>query len=172
MDGIIKGDKSNQHPPSPAPCSPEINSQTARRPKRAIFPPPRKRIRIAESSKFLLENPKSWAEESGIQLKDSGIQQRLGSGIQFALTKNPESSTWESGIHGVESRIQDCFGFPNMGRIFHPFIFLSLMWHRSKNTAKVLLDLWNPICFNLVLQLFLLSVCEILRLKTTNHANN
>ena len=96
---------------------------------------------MAESSKFLLWNPKSWAEESGIQLKDSGIQQRLGSGIQFALTKNPESSTWESGIQGVESRSQDCFGFPNMGRIFHPFIFLSLMWHRSKNTAKVLLDL-------------------------------
>ena len=39
VDGIIKGDKRNQHPPSPAPCSPEINSQTARRPKRAIFPP-------------------------------------------------------------------------------------------------------------------------------------
>ena len=89
VDGIIKGDKSNQPPPSPAPCSPEINSQTAWRPKRAIFPPLVRESGLRNPASFLLWNPKSWAEESGIQLKDSGIQQRLGSGIQFALTKNP-----------------------------------------------------------------------------------
>ena len=89
VDGIIKGDKSNQPPPSLAPCSPEINSQTARRPKRAIFPPLVRESGLRNPASLLLWNPKSWAEESGIQLKDSGIQQRLGSGIQFALTKNP-----------------------------------------------------------------------------------
>ena len=29
---------------------------------------------------------------------------------------NPESTELESGIHRVESRIQDCHGFPYMGR--------------------------------------------------------
>ena len=29
---------------------------------------------------------------------------------------NPESTGLESGIHSVESRIQDCHGFPYMGR--------------------------------------------------------
>ena len=40
-----------------------------------------------------------------------------------------ESSTLESGIHGVESRIQDCPGFPYMGQCF---------WFRgeNRNTSK------------------------------------
>ena len=29
---------------------------------------------------------------------------------------NPESTVMESGIHSMESRIQDCPGFPYMGR--------------------------------------------------------
>ena len=48
-----------------------------------------------ESSKLLLWNPKSQASESG---------------IQFPQTKYPDS-----GIHGVESRIQDCVGFSYTG---------------------------------------------------------
>ena len=51
---------------------------------------------------FLLWNPVSWALESRIQLKESGILLRIG--IKYL----------ESGIHGMESRIQDCHGFPCM----------------------------------------------------------
>ena len=40
--------------------------------------------------------------------------QRLKSGIPVPLTKYPNFSM-ESGIHGLESRIQDCFGFPDIG---------------------------------------------------------
>ena len=40
--------------------------------------------------------------ESRIQLKESGILLRIG--IKYL----------ESGIHGMESRIQDCLGFPCM----------------------------------------------------------
>ena len=40
------------------------------------------------------------------QKKKFGIQPFLESGIQYS----------ESGIHRVESRIQDCHGFPYMGR--------------------------------------------------------
>ena len=64
---------------------------------------------------FCLWNLESWALESGIQLKESGIL--LGIGIQ---SKVPLEKTGikclESGIHVVESRIQDCLGFPNMRR--------------------------------------------------------
>ena len=49
-----------------------------------------------ESSKFLLWNPESWALESGIQLKESGISLLIG-------IQNPSSSDKESEIHGVES---------------------------------------------------------------------
>ena len=52
VDGIIKGDKSNQPPPSPAPCSPEFNSQSARRPKRAIFPPLVRESRLRNPASF------------------------------------------------------------------------------------------------------------------------
>ena len=34
---------------------------------------------------------------------------------------NPESTGLESGIHSVESRIQDCHGFPHMGRLVISF---------------------------------------------------
>ena len=40
-----------------------------------------------------------------------GIQPFLESGIQYS----------ESGIHRVESRIQDCRGFPFMGRVSHRY---------------------------------------------------
>ena len=40
----------------------------------------------------------------------------LESGIE-----DPESGIWnpQCGIHSVESRIQDCHGFPYMGRLLH-----------------------------------------------------
>ena len=71
-------------------------------------------------------NPRNfcwWNPESRKLLEESGI---LGFGIRNpSKDLNPEpkfhwqrleSSTWESGIHGVELRIQDCLGFPYMGR--------------------------------------------------------
>ena len=51
---------------------------------------------------FLLWNPVSRTLESRIQLKESRIQLRTG--IKYL----------EYGIHGMESRIQDCLGFPSM----------------------------------------------------------
>ena len=65
-----------------------------------------KGIWIPESEKFLLVESGTWAFESGIQLKESGIPMTIG-------IRNPSSSKdKESGIHGVESRIQDSLGFP------------------------------------------------------------
>ena len=66
---------------------------------------PRKGIQSTESGKFLL--PESWVLGSGIQLKESGIPVTIG--IQ---NPSPTDKDLESGIHCVESRIQDCLGFP------------------------------------------------------------
>ena len=55
-------------------------------------------------------NPESWALESGILLKIRIQNPRFH-------WQRLEPSTWESRIHGLESRIQDCLGFPYMGRI-------------------------------------------------------
>ena len=59
----------------------------------------------------------SGALESGIQLKESGIPLTIGIGNPSSTYKEPGFSAWKSGIHCVESRIQDCFGFPCVGRI-------------------------------------------------------
>ena len=59
--------------------------------------------------KFCLWNLESWALESGIQFKESGIPQTTG-------IQNPSSThkDWNqlSGIRNPRSRIQDCLGFP------------------------------------------------------------
>ena len=47
--------------------------------------------------------------ESGILLKGSGISLMIGVGNQVRLVKNP-------GIEYLESKIQDCLGFPYIGR--------------------------------------------------------
>ena len=60
---------------------------------------------------------KSWALESRKQLKESGISVTIG-------IRNPSSTDYtnmelqnqEFRIHGVDSRIQDCLGFPYLGR--------------------------------------------------------
>ena len=97
---------------------------------------PCKGLRIPESGKILLM-------ESGIQLKESGIPLTIGiqdptdkhwnrvpglSGVQLKESgiplkigiHNPTDKHWnrylESGIDGVESRIQDHPGFSYMGR--------------------------------------------------------
>ena len=54
----------------------------------------------------------SWALESEIQVKESGIPSPTDkkSGIQ----------SLKSGIYDLESRIQECLGFSYMERYFHP----------------------------------------------------
>ena len=56
----------------------------------------------------------SWALESGIQLKESVIPKRLESRFQVPLTKTGIQYQ-ESGIHGIDSRIQGCLGTLYMG---------------------------------------------------------
>ena len=81
---------------------------------------PSKEIRIPESGKFLFvesgirENQESWVLESGIELRESGIPVTIG--IQNPSSTDKYWNPVQSGIHGVESRIQDCPGFPYMGR--------------------------------------------------------
>ena len=67
-----------------------------------------KELGFRYSGNFCLWNPQSLALKSRIQLKKSGIPQKIGIQDQFPLTK--------TGIHGVESRIQDCLEFPFKGR--------------------------------------------------------
>ena len=62
-----------------------------------------------ESWKFVSWNREFWALQSGIQLKESGIP------LKIAI-RNPSSTDKESGIHGVESRIQDFLTFRYIGR--------------------------------------------------------
>ena len=83
----------------------------------------KRRIWFLESGKFLLVesgirelclwNPEFWVSESRIQLKN--LESHLESRIQVPLTKTGIQYL-ESGICGVDSRIQDCLGFPNIGR--------------------------------------------------------
>ena len=69
------------------------------------------------------QNPRNfcwWNPESGQLLVESGIpgfgiRNPFKSSIQVPLTKT-EIQYLESVIHGVESRIQDCLGFPYIGR--------------------------------------------------------
>ena len=71
-----------------------------------------RKSRFRNPRNFCLWNPESWALESGIQLKESGIPLTIGiqNPSSTALTKT-RIQYLESGIHGVESRIQDCLGF-------------------------------------------------------------
>ena len=55
-----------------------------------------------------LWNPESWALESGIQLKESGIPLTIEIRNQSSTDKESGIQYFESEMHGVESRIQDC----------------------------------------------------------------
>ena len=84
-----------------------------------------------ESWDLCLWNLESWALKSGIQLKESGIPLTIlvpqprsqgfsphvkiwGPENEVAGSTDKESAIQylESGLHGVESRIQDCLRFP------------------------------------------------------------
>ena len=56
-----------------------------------------------ESMKFCLWNPKSWALESGIQLKGSGIPLTIGIQNPSATDKEPGIQYLESGIWNPKS---------------------------------------------------------------------
>ena len=56
-----------------------------------------------------LWNLESWALESGLQLKQSGIL--------LMIHLKTKTQCPESGIQGIESSIQDCLGFRYMGTI-------------------------------------------------------
>ena len=81
---------------------------------------------IRNPRNFCLWNPESWVFESGIQLKESGIPI-----IQVHVTKTGMQYL-ESGIHSMESRIQDCDGlFPYMGwRMSIYIVYISIL-HES-----------------------------------------
>ena len=71
-------------------------------------------------------NPESWALESGVQLKVSGIPLAIG-------IENPSSTDkdWnrylESGLRDVESRIPGYLGLPYMGRLIGWLVELLLL---------------------------------------------
>ena len=61
------------------------------------------------AKKICLWNPKSWALESGLQFKKSGIPLTIGFRIQVPLTKT-RIQYLGCVIHSVKSRIQDSLG--------------------------------------------------------------
>ena len=67
-------------------------------------------------------NPESWALESGVQLKESGITLVIG----ILLTKTGIEYL-ESGIRDVEFRIPGYLGLPYMGRLIGRLVELLLL---------------------------------------------
>ena len=65
--------------------------------------------------KFCSWNPESWALESDIQLKESGIPLTTRIWNPSFTDNESEIQYLESVINGVESKIQGCLGFP-LGR--------------------------------------------------------
>ena len=63
----------------------------------------------------------SWTRESGIQLKKFGIPLTIEIRNPSSTNKESEIYCLESGIHSMESRIQDCLAFPY------------IMWHTNHN---------------------------------------
>ena len=97
---------------------------------------------IRNPGNFGLWNPEATALESRIQLMESGIQNRIlkfgiqplkesgihrygirnhRHGIRNPQTWNPESTDMESGLHSVESGIQDSLKLPYMGPCLNQF---------------------------------------------------
>ena len=70
---------------------------------------------IWKHRKFCFWHPESWALGSEIQLKESGIPLTIE--IQNpTFTEKHWNEVLVLGIHCVESRIQNCLGFPYMRR--------------------------------------------------------
>ena len=73
-------------------------------------------MRFRNLGNFCHWNLESWTLESGIQLKESGILSTIEIRNPSPTEKESRIEYLESGIHGVESRIQTCLGFPYIGR--------------------------------------------------------
>ena len=76
-----------------------------------------KGIRILESRKWLLVESgplQIFVLEFAIKLKKSGIALTIGNRNPNSTDKESGIHYLESGIHSVESRTQDCLGFPYM----------------------------------------------------------
>ena len=65
---------------------------------------------------FRFWNPESWPLQSGKQLKESGIHLKIGIRNNRSTDK---VGYLESGIHGLESRIQACLVFPYKEILFN-----------------------------------------------------
>ena len=83
------------------------------------FTHPWKGLRISESGKLL-------HVESEIQLQESGILLTTRIQNSTSTDKGCRIQYLTSGIHDVESRIQDCLRFPYMGRILQVSLRLIL----------------------------------------------
>ena len=73
-------------------------------------------MRFRNPGNFCHWNLESWTLESGIQLKESGILSTIEIRNPSPTEKESRIDYLESGIHGVEPRIQTCLGFPYIGR--------------------------------------------------------
>ena len=104
VDGIIKGDKSNQPPPSPAPCSSEINSQAARRPKHAIFPPHVRNRDYGIQQIFAME---SWKLGFRIRNTAPGFRNPPTIGVWNPVSTDKESRIQYLGIRNPHRGIQN-----------------------------------------------------------------
>ena len=79
--------------------SPHVRESGFRDPRNSCFWKPK-------SGKFVLVELKSWALDSEIQLMIPGIPQTIGIRNPSSSDKESRIQYLESGIHGVESRIQ------------------------------------------------------------------
>ena len=76
----------------------------------------------------------------------SGILLRIGIQNPWSSTDKDWNPVLGSGVHGVESRIQDCLGFPYMGRLIaltkKPIIKpLSICWMRLRQ-QPIMMGSW------------------------------
>ena len=76
-------------------------------------------------------NPESWALESGVQLKESGITLVIGSENPSSTVKDwnrvPGIKYLESGIRDVESTVPGYLGLRYMGRLIGRLVELLLL---------------------------------------------
>ena len=119
---------------------------------------PYKVIRLQNPGNSCFWNQKSWNLKSVIQLKESRILLAIGIWNPGSTDKESVIHYLESGIRNVESRIQDCLGFPYKGRFQYWYILnssernlrlLTRRWWRKptvftreKNGTQVMIRTW------------------------------
>ena len=95
---------------------------------------------------LLVESRISWALESGTLLREIRNPSKDWNPESKFHWQEVESSSLECGIQGLESRIQDCLGFPYMGRPRIPrnilFLFAALRFLGTAGNSIFQLP-WN-----------------------------